>query len=62
MARAGNDMVIVLPVNYVTLNGNGSTDDKVIKLLGSFWLAGRTLYFLTLHSLKVVLLFCKLFA
>ena len=29
MARAGNDVVIVLPVDHVTLYGNGSTDDKV---------------------------------
>lgn len=29
VARAGNDLVIVLPVNQVTLYANGSTDDKV---------------------------------
>ena len=29
VARAGNDVVIVLPVDHVTLYGNGSTDDKV---------------------------------
>ena len=29
VARAGNDLVIVLPVDHVTLYGNGSTDDKV---------------------------------
>ena len=29
VARAGNDVVIVLPVDHVTLSGNGSTDDKV---------------------------------
>ena len=31
MARAGNDVVIVLPVDHVVLYGNGSTDDKVQK-------------------------------
>lgn len=31
VARAGNDVVIVLPVDHVTLYGNGSTDDKVLK-------------------------------
>lgn len=30
VARAGNDVVIVLPVDHVTLYGNGSTDDKGI--------------------------------
>lgn len=30
VARAGNDVVIVLPVDHVTLYGNGSTDDKVL--------------------------------
>lgn len=30
VARAGNDLVIVLPVNQVTLYANGSTDDKGI--------------------------------
>ena len=29
VARAGNDVVIVLPVDHVMLYGNGSTDDKV---------------------------------
>ena len=29
MARAGNDVMIVLPVDHVVLYGNGSTDDKV---------------------------------
>ena len=32
VARAGNDVVIVLPVDHVTLYGNGSTDDKVDRL------------------------------
>ena len=31
VARAGNDVVIVLPVDHVVLYGNGSTDDKVQK-------------------------------
>lgn len=30
VARAGNDVVIVLPVDHVTLYANGSTDDKGI--------------------------------
>ncbi|XP_068735885.1 dyslexia-associated protein KIAA0319-like protein [Montipora capricornis] len=30
VARAGNDLVIVLPVDHVTLYANGSTDDKGI--------------------------------
>ncbi|KAM7429253.1 hypothetical protein ABFA07_019869 [Porites harrisoni] len=30
VARAGNDVVIVLPVDHVVLYGNGSTDDKGI--------------------------------
>jgi hypothetical protein len=29
VARAGNDVVITLPENFVTLYGNGSTDDHV---------------------------------
>ena len=33
MARAGNDVVITLPENFVTLYGNGSTDDHVSLLL-----------------------------
>ncbi|KAK3699559.1 hypothetical protein QZH41_003933 [Actinostola sp. cb2023] len=30
VARAGNDVVLTLPVNHVTLNGNSSTDNKGI--------------------------------
>jgi len=33
VARAGNDVVIVLPVDHVTLYSNGSTDDKVKPLV-----------------------------
>ena len=30
-ANAGKDQIIFLPQNYITLNGNASTDDKGIK-------------------------------
>lgn len=33
VARAGNDVVIVLPVDHVTLYANGSTDDKVLIII-----------------------------
>ena len=33
VARAGNDVVITLPENFVTLYGNGSTDDHVSVLV-----------------------------
>ena len=40
VARAGNDLVIVLPVNQVTLYANGSTDDKVKKIMVTItWVA-----------------------
>ena len=42
MARAGNDVVIVLPVDHVVLYGNGSTDDKVQKGPILVGLAGQT--------------------
>lgn len=37
VARAGNDLVIVLPVNQVTLYANGSTDDKVKNNYGHYY-------------------------
>lgn len=42
VARAGNDVVIVLPVDHVVLYGNGSTDDKVQKGLILVGFAART--------------------
>lgn len=56
VARAGNDVVIVLPVDHVVLYGNGSTDDKVQKgpILVSFPVRRSTFFFASKSLLALI--------
>ena len=61
VARAGNDVVIVLPVDHVTLYGNGSTDDKVQlykKCLEIFSILSLSSCFKVCSYTRVVLCYC----
>lgn len=56
VARAGNDVVIVLPVDHVVLYGNGSTDDKVQKgpILVGFAVRRSTFFFVSKSLLALI--------
>lgn len=53
VARAGNDVVITLPENFVTLYGNGSTDDHVSHCSVVFGNGFVVLHYIVLYPMVV---------
>jgi hypothetical protein len=53
VARAGNDVVITLPENFVTLYGNGSTDDHVSHCSVVFGNVFVVLHYIVLYPMVV---------